>query len=174
MVDGIPFAVAVKNVAAAIGSPPGLCRQLRYCSIMDEWKPIRDVMTSAVETIDPDALLTDAAAAMIESNVGSLVTVDEDDHPIGILTRTDIVKFVADPDAITGDDVPTVGEMMATDIVTISLEAVFEDAVEELLSNEIHHLPVVDDGKLAGIITTTDLGTVFAAASEETPWGLKF
>lgn len=131
-------------------------------------------MTSSVETIDAEAPLTDAARAMIESNIGSLVIVDEDDHPIGILTQTDIVEFAADPDAVTGDDVPTVGETMATDIVTISLEAVFEDAVEKLVTNDIHHLPVVDDGKLAGIITTTDLGTVFTAASEKAPRGLKF
>lgn len=141
---------------------------------MEEWKPIRDVMTSAVETIDAGAPLTDAAGSMIESNVGSLVIVDEGDYPIGILTRTDIVEFAADIDAVTGNDVPIVGEKMATDIVTVSRNAVFEDAVEKLLSNDIHHLPVVDDdGKLAGIITTTDLGTVFTSAPE-TPRGLKF
>lgn len=133
---------------------------------MEEWKPIRDVMTSDVKTIDPEAPLTDAAESMIKSNVGSLVIVDEDDHPIGILTQTDIVEFAADTDAVTGNDVPPVREKMATDIVTVSRNAVFEDAVEKLLSNDIHHLPVMDEGKLAGIITTTDLGTVFTSAPE--------
>lgn len=140
---------------------------------MDEWKPIRDVMTSDVETIDAEASLTDAAESMIESNVGSLVIVDEDDHLIGILTQTDIVEFAADTDAVTGSDVPPVREKMATDIVTVSRNAVFEDAVEKLLSNDIHHLPVVDEGKLAGIITTTDLGTVFTSAPEASR-GFKF
>lgn len=131
---------------------------------MDEWKPIRDVMTTEVETIEPDASMTDAARRMSETNIGSLVIVDENESPTGIITRTDIVEFTAALESASGDDIPPVRERMATDVVTVSPSSVFEEAVTKLVSNEIHHLPVVDDGELVGIITTTDLGTVFSAA----------
>lgn len=129
-----------------------------------EWKAVSHVMTSSVETIAPDAPVTDAARAMIDNNVGSLVIVDEENYPQGIITRTDIVKFVADHESVTEGDVPSVRSKMTTDVVTVSRNDPFQEAVSKMLSNDIHHLPVVQDGKLVGIVTTTDLGTVFSSA----------
>lgn len=131
---------------------------------MDEWKPIRDVMTTDVETIEPDALMTDAARKMSDTNIGSLVIVDENESPTGIISQTDIVEFAAELESITGNDIPPVREWMATDVVTVSRDSVFEEVVKKLVSNDIHHLPVVDNGELVGIVTTTDLGTVFSSA----------
>jgi len=129
-----------------------------------EWKAVSHAMTPSVETIDADNPVTDAARAMIEKGVGSLVIVSDENRPEGIITRTDIVEFASDSEAVTGGDVPTVREKMTTDVVTIPKNAPFQDAVNEMITNDIHHLPVIQDGKLAGIVTTTDLGTVFSSA----------
>lgn len=129
-----------------------------------EWRAVSHVMTPSVETIDADSPVTDAARTMIEESVGSLVIVDDEERPEGIITRTDIVEFASHSEAVTGGDVPTVREKMTTDVVTVSKNAPFQDAVNEMITNDIHHLPVVQDGKLAGIVTTTDLGTVFSSA----------
>lgn len=132
-----------------------------------DWKPVGEVMTSSVETIGADDPITDAARTMIDNQVGSLVIVDEDDRPEGILTRTDVVEFASSDDSVTGDGVPNVRSMMTTDVITVTRNTPFDEAVNAMMSNGVHHLPVVDDESLEGIVTTTDLSEVFESSSDE-------
>lgn len=128
-----------------------------------EWEPVSEIMTPSVVTVTPDDPLTDAARTMIDNKVGSLVVVDEGENVAGIVTRTDVVEFVADSESTRSESSPTVRSRMTTDVVTISRDATFEEAVDKLMSHDIHHLPVMHDGELDGIITTTDLGSVFSS-----------
>ncbi len=124
------------------------------------------IMSSTVVTIHPDDPVTDAAAAMLDANIGSLVIVDEDDRLAGILTRTDFVRLASDGDSLTGADVPSVRSVMETDIVTVGPETPVSKLSATMSEHAIHHLPVVDvDDRLLGIVTTTDLAEVSATAS---------
>ena len=127
---------------------------------------VRQVMTPSVVTIHPDDPVTDAARAMLDAGIGSLVIVGEDNRPEGILTRTDFVALATDENAVTGSEVPSVRSLMETNILSVRPEDSLEDAVETMSDHGIHHLPVVnDDEEVVGIVTTTDLADTAYDAS---------
>lgn len=112
-------------------------------------------MTSPVLTVETEAPLDDAAAAMLDQGIKSVVAVDEDCRPEGILTSTDFVQLAADR-AAAGET--TVGDYMTQDIVTATSGEPVPEVAERMLDEAINHLPVVDpDGQVTGILTTTDL-----------------
>ncbi len=123
-----------------------------------------ELMTATVVTIHPENPVTDAARAMLDANIGSLVIVDDENRPAGILTRTDFVRLASDGESLTGDDVPTIRSVMETELVTITPDTSLEELSRLMDDHAIHHLPVVGEtGQVVGIVTTTDL----AAASAE-------
>ncbi len=125
---------------------------------------VRQIMTSPVVTIRPDDPITDAAQAMQDAGIGSLVIVDDDNGPQGILTRTDFVRLAADETLLTGSDVPTVRAVMETDVVTVTPDEPLETAVETMRERTFHHLPVVNEsGEVVGVVTTTDLADTSVA-----------
>ncbi len=115
---------------------------------------VRDVMQTPARTITPTSPIVEAATRLRDGGIGSLVAVDGDDRPVGIITESDIVAVTAaegDTRALTVEDV------MATELVTIGADADVAAAVERLRAHDIKKLPVVDGGELVGIVTTTDI-----------------
>jgi len=114
---------------------------------------VEDVMSSPVETVAPNAACSAAARALRDANVGSLVVCD-DGRPAGIVTESDMVELLAaDADA----ESRSVRGVMSVDLVTVPADATLEAAAGLLADNDIRRLPVCDDGRLVGIVTTTDL-----------------
>jgi len=114
---------------------------------------VREIMRSPVETISPGAAVVEAAERLRDAGIGSLVVV-HGGEPVGIITESDVVAVAA----ARGDtDALTVRDVMSGDLVTIDPESTVEAAVERLRTNDVKKLPVIDDGKLAGIVTTTDI-----------------
>ena len=114
---------------------------------------VEDVMTTPVETTAPDATAGEAARLLEEADVGSLVVCDGDDA-VGIITESDVVGLVArDVDA----ELVRVADAMSTDLVTVRPDDAIEEAARLLVENDIRRLPVCEDGRLVGIVTTTDL-----------------
>lgn len=115
--------------------------------------PVREVMQSPVETIEPTESVRTAATGLFEMGIGSLV-VCETRSPAGIVTDDDIARFVSE-----GRDAETtrVEEIMSTPLVTIEADASIEDAGDRMRESNIKRLPVVEDGVVVGIVTTTDL-----------------
>ena len=113
------------------------------------------LMSAPVETVRPNATLGEAAAQLLEHNIGSVVVVDDDGHLEGILTATDFVRLAAE-DAVASD--VRVDEYMSTDVVTTTANDPITDVADTMIDNRFHHVPVVDDEEgVVGIITTTDL-----------------
>ncbi|AUV80745.1 histidine kinase [Salinigranum rubrum] len=113
------------------------------------------LMSAPVETVRPHTPLDEAAAQLLEHNIGSVVVVDEDGHLEGILTATDFVRLAAN-DAVASD--VQVGEYMSTDVVTTTANHPITSVADTMIDNRFHHVPVVDDEEgVIGIITTTDL-----------------
>ena len=109
-------------------------------------------MNSPVETISSDATAVEAASMLTDRGVGSLV-VGED--PIdGILTEGDIVASVA---AETDPTQITVADLMSDPVVTVRPGESVAAAGERMGQNGVKKLPVTEDGRVVGIITTTDL-----------------
>jgi CBS domain-containing protein len=112
-------------------------------------------------------LVEQAAKLMIDSDVGSVLVVEDDNQLAGILTRTDFVHIVAGQKP--KDQTPILAYMSDTP-VTISAQASVADAADLMVESGVHHLPVVDDDAgLIGIVTTTDLAAHIAGLDRSVP-----
>jgi CBS domain-containing protein len=110
--------------------------------------------SSDVLTIHPDQSLHEASQILANKNIGALVVVDDHQMPVGMISERDIVHQLAKKKSIAS---VTVGEVMTTEVVI----AIPDDDVAYLsntMTNQrIRHLPVMDDGKLAGIVSIGDV-----------------
>lgn len=124
------------------------------------------LMTSDLQTVSPDTLVEDAAELMIDSGIGSVLVVDEDNGLEGILTSTDFVHIVSERKP---KDRTPVSKYMSRDVVTTTAQTPIEEAADVMLEAGIHHLPVVDETEgVIGIITTTDLTAYVAGLQTQT------
>jgi CBS domain-containing protein len=127
---------------------------------MDE-TTIGDLMTEPVLTAEQDNRAVDVAGAMAEAGINSVVVIDESCRPLGILTSTDYVELTADG---VNPHETTVSQLMTGSVVTATRDESVIAAAATMDSNNIGHLPVVDDdGQVTGILTGTDLTTFLAS-----------
>jgi CBS domain-containing protein len=115
---------------------------------------LSDLMTSKVESVTPYATILDAAKKMKSHNVGT-IPVCEGDKIVGIVTDRDIVlRIIAD-----GKDTMTTkcGDIMTKELILGSPEMDAHQAAQLMADEQIRRLPVVDNGKLVGIVAIGDL-----------------
>lgn len=116
--------------------------------------PVDRLMSSDLVTVTPDTPIEGAGETLIEHGIGSLMIVDADDGLVGIVTSTDFVDIVTTGTS-TGDS--TVADYMSEDVVTVDIDDSIGDAAAKMISTDIEHLPVEDDGSVVGMLSTTDL-----------------
>ena len=107
-----------------------------------------------VVTIRPTATIADAAQALAEGKFGILVVSERGETVEGILSERDIVQALARHGASTLD-LP-VDQVMTRDVIICSRKDRINDMMAVMSQKRIRHLPVVEDGKLAGVISMTD------------------
>ncbi|HEV7763339.1 MAG TPA: citrate/2-methylcitrate synthase, partial [Acidimicrobiales bacterium] len=110
-------------------------------------------MSSPAVTALPDETVAEAAARMQEHKVGSVVVVDGD-RPVGILTERDLVRLAS---AGPGGEGAKVAEWMTADPDCVDPDVGVQEAFAALSDHGYRHIPVVDDGRLAGIVSMRDL-----------------
>jgi CBS domain-containing protein len=123
---------------------------------------ISDVMTPAALTDRPDDSLVSAARKMREQQTGSLLVTDGD-QLLGIITERDVLRAVA-------EDVPLdtpISEVMSKDLVTAEPATSLREAARIMTEKWIRHLPVLEEGRLVGIVSQRDLAGVLAGALNE-------
>lgn len=129
---------------------------------------IRDIVArngSHVHTIGQQTTILDAAQLMNEHRIGALVIV-EDGQVIGMFTERDVLRRVV---ATQRDPAHTaVGEVMTREVACCSLDTTIAEARGAMKNRRIRHLPVVDDGKLQGMISIGDLNAFEASDAEHT------
>jgi len=112
-----------------------------------------------------DSNLTVSAAAIIMRQMSrSILIVVEEGKPIGMVTETDLVRRV-----IGENLVPTeikVREIMSTPLITIDSKSTVLDAAKKIQKYGIRGLPVMDNDKIAGMFTVTDIALAVASESE--------
>lgn len=108
-----------------------------------------------VVTISPTRTLADAAFVLSEQGLGALVVVGAPGEVIGILSERDIVRSIAarGPDAL-GE---TVSQNMTADVVTTIESATVQTVMAQMTDGRFRHVPVLDNGKLAGIVSIGDV-----------------
>lgn len=118
--------------------------------------PVSKIMSSPVRTITEGTVIREAATILAEDHIGSLVV--GDDIICGIITETDIVRTV-------GDGIDTretsVREIMSEPVVSVRPHEPVHIAGERMGHNNVKKLPVTEDGRPVGIVTTTDLTHCF-------------
>jgi CBS domain-containing protein len=115
---------------------------------------VRDVMTENVKTVRPNSTITEVVRKMNKFEVGSVVVV-EGERPVGLITERDILRRVLE--VTLAAEAMKAKEVMSSPLLTVSSEATVEEAARIMAERHIKKLPVVKDGKLIGIVTSTDI-----------------
>ncbi|MEM5825960.1 MAG: CBS domain-containing protein [Candidatus Aenigmatarchaeota archaeon] len=114
---------------------------------------VKHIMRKNVFVFSKNATIKDVIDIMIENNIGSVIIL-ENEKVVGIVTERDLVTKVL----TKGLDLNLpVKEIMSSPVITISPNESVEKAAEIMTENKIKKLPVVENDKLLGIITLTDI-----------------
>ena len=120
---------------------------------------VRDVMTEPTVTDSATDSLRSAAERMWRQQTGSLLVTDQG-NLTGIITERDVLRAVAlgaDPDRTTVD------EVMTADVYTVPPAMPLQQAAREMAVRWIRHLPVMEGGRLLGVVSMRDVTGVFGA-----------
>lgn len=107
-----------------------------------------------VFSISPDTLVYNALEIMVEKNVSALL-ITENDKLTGIFTERDYARKVILKGKASKET--KIGEIMTRDLITVSSETSIDACMRLMSGKHIRHLPVVDNGQLAGIISIGDV-----------------
>ena len=119
---------------------------------------VSDMMTKKLESIEGTASVQETAKKMKDTNVSSLLVLDAEGKPQGLVTERDLVRKVCINDIYTSK--VTNKEVMSSPIITINSKSSASEAADMMLRNNIRHLLVVDESyphKPVGMITPFDL-----------------
>ena len=108
-----------------------------------------------VVTITPDRTLSEAVRLLCDRRLGALVVTDGEGAVIGIISERDIVRSIAIRGA--GALTEPVLQSMTETVVTTSELATIQSVMTEMTTRRFRHMPVLDEGRLAGIISIGDV-----------------
>ena len=117
---------------------------------------IRDIMEKNVITIENDKTAQEAAKIIAEKDISFLVVIN-DGIPQGVLSESDFVRKVAAEDKKSSGI--KVSDIMSYKFRSVDPTTTIEDAVQKMLNKNIRRLLVIDNEKLVGVITQTDLAS---------------
>jgi CBS domain-containing protein len=117
-------------------------------------KSVRDVMTKDPRSIGASASVVEAARLMREEHIGSLPITD-DEQLVGMITDRDITTRVvaeaADPETTS------VGDVCSRDVISAEADKDHEEALALMARHQVRRLPVVESGRLVGIVAQADI-----------------
>ena len=114
---------------------------------------VRDVMTAEPIVLQQDQSIADAAQAMRDSAVGAVLVVDGD-RLCGLVTDRDIVVRAVAEGRPPGSPV---GQVVSPDLIAVSADDAADEAARVMQAHAIRRLPVMDDGRIVGIVSIGDL-----------------
>lgn len=115
---------------------------------------VRQVMRQPT-TIEPDAHLAAAAYEIEHRNAPALVVVTDDTYePVAVITSAVITRAIAFGRSL---EETRVSQVVTAKVVTVRVDASAEDAAELMLSEDVLHLPVVEERRLVGMVDLRDL-----------------
>lgn len=114
---------------------------------------IREVMSAGIVTVEPDTTVAQAATVMAEKRIGSALVMDGDDLA-GIFTERDIVRALSQDFDAPGHPI---AHWMTRDPKTIGPDETTQAALDRMLHGGFRHLPVVEEGRVIGVVSLRDL-----------------
>ncbi|HBP65903.1 MAG TPA: CBS domain-containing protein [Desulfosporosinus sp.] len=115
---------------------------------------VREVMTSSVDCVTPDTTVIEVAQLMKKDDVGS-IPICTDHQLMGIITDRDIVLKVVAAGKNTNNILAK--DIMSTDIISVTTDQDVHEAANLMSKYQIRRLPVLEAGKLVGIVAIGDL-----------------
>jgi len=109
---------------------------------------------ATVITIGPDAGVRELLALLAEHNVGALIVSSDGESLDGIVSERDVVRALHDEGTVVNN---TVRAIMTELVETCSPSDQLDDLMETMTRRRIRHVPVVNDGKLVGIVSIGDV-----------------
>ncbi|MBO0663405.1 CBS domain-containing protein [Jiella sp. MQZ9-1] len=116
---------------------------------------ILSVKGSEVYTLDAKATLAETVSVLAERRIGAIVLVDGRGGVAGIISERDIVRVLAKSGAEVLDK--PVGEAMTVKVKTCGLETPIDDLLATMTKGRFRHLPVVENGRLVGLVSIGDI-----------------
>jgi len=123
---------------------------------MGKVRNILDGKGKQVFSVAPDTIVYHAIEIMAEKNIGGLL-ICENGQLVGIFTERDYARKLILKGKSSKDT--TIGDLMTKNPFTVSLDTSIEECMEMMSNKRIRHLPVVDNGKLVGVISIGDVVT---------------
>ena len=131
---------------------------------MIQTRPVSDIMTKDVITVNRSDELETAELLFKKKHIRHIPVV-QNEKIIGMLSYTDLLRIsfadAVDEDESTVDTIVynmfTIEQVMAKNVVSVTSDTSIKEVAEILAQREFHAIPVVDDDRLVGIVTTTDL-----------------
>jgi acetoin utilization protein AcuB len=137
---------------------------------------IRELMTGALITADPDMPILDARQLMVKEKIRHLLVRKGKGELLGILTDRDIrLNLPSKATSLSVWEINhlltklTVGQVMTSTVITAGPDRPARDAAQLMLDHKIGAVPVVDGGQLIGIITETDIVRAFVTMTAPPP-----
>jgi CBS domain-containing protein len=138
---------------------------------------VKDIMTTEVISVSPETEITNAAKILLENRINGLPVIDAFGRLVGIICQSDLVaqqKGIPVPSVFTllesfipltsikridkeMEKIAAVKEAMTLEPVTVSPETDIEDVAKLMVDKKYHTLPVVEDGKVVGIVGKEDV-----------------
>ena len=107
-----------------------------------------------VVTIAPEAGVRDLIALLAEHNVGALIVSRDGSTVDGIVSERDVVRHLHHDGTVVNN---TVGAIMTTTVETCASDTLLDDLMKTMTERRVRHVPVVDDGRLVGIVSIGDV-----------------
>ena len=149
--------ISERDIANKLGSS-------KYESMPASRLHVSSVMVKDVFTVPKTMQLDEVAKIMLEKGIGSLPIVD-DDKMIGIVSKADFVTLAV---GIAFDKI-TVKEIMSNNLITVSPSERLVHARRQMIEFKVGRLPVVEEGKLVGMLTSKDLMRAFIDFRKKVP-----
>ncbi len=142
---------------------------------------VRDLMTTEILTVGPEASLKEAARRMLEGEISGLPVINDDGDLVGIITEADFMATEADRRVtrragllrlfVRDAEIPSherlVGDVMTADVKVIGPESDHAEAARLMEKEGIKRIPVVADGRLIGLIARADMLKAYVRSDEE-------
>lgn len=114
--------------------------------------PVKEIMTRDVISISPKYSIRESVDVMTKNGIGSVPIVDKEEKLVGIVTERDFALALAG--SLTNE---TVGDIMIKDVITTTPGTPIETCSKIMVRNNLRRIPVVEEEKLIGIVTSTDI-----------------
>lgn len=113
----------------------------------------RDVMTSKVITVPLDATVSETIVLLLNHHISGAPVVDSKGELVGVISEFQLLETIFDPDVCSG----TVADYMTKNVISVQEETLLADVAALFTQHRIRRIPVVNNGRIVGIVSRSNL-----------------